>query len=211
MDTELVSVSRPSMKRGNKQIDRGNIPRKLGHIRLRLLRAARLLLSEAGTEGATARAICDKVGVSAPTLYYHFGDLQRLHSAAVNAAFMEIMVGYRRQSRAEGAVAAIRQAWAAFLQFADSEPRLARLLINAVLDGRMPSALRLTLWQLRKDLIALEGRGDLCVSSEEAVSMLWMAAVGAVSMSSRRVNDQLNIASAPELLLGAVLGAIESR
>lgn len=155
-----------------------------GHVRHRLLRAARNLLSSKGPAGATARAICAEAGVRAPTLYHYFGDLQRLHMAAVNASFLEIMAGYRRHSRAIGTEAAIARAWQALLLFAEKEPLMARLLIQTVVEGRMPTALELTIKRLTFDLELMARRGELCVSGEVAANMLWTGAVGAVLLTT---------------------------
>lgn len=155
-----------------------------GHVRQRLLMATRILLSTDGTKAATARAICARAGVQAPSLYHHFGDLQRLHMAAVNASFLEIMAGYRRHSRAVGTPAAIAGAWQGLLLFAKREPQMARLLVQSVVEGRTPAALDLTIRRLTADLTRMEQAGELRVSGEAAAKMLWTASVGAVLLAT---------------------------
>lgn len=181
------------------------------HARRRLLKAARTLLSTVGPQGATARAICDAAGVRAPTLYYYFGDLPRLHRAAVNASFLEIMAGYRRLSRSSGAVAAVQQAWHAFLHFARAEPLMARLLIQSVIAGHMPPALHLTLTRLRGDMDKLAASGDLSVPPSVAVGMLWTASVGAVSLASGENVDEAAFGEIADALLDAVMAGLLPR
>lgn len=174
-----------------------------GHVRQRLLKSAARLLSEAGLEGATARAICADVGVTAPTLYHYFGDLGRLHAAAVNAAFLTVAAEYRREARSGGALNGVRQAWSIFMTFARSEPRMARLLISRVLDGGNLPAVRLTLRQLQGDLDKLDAAGQLAVPPRRAVRMLWTASVGAAAFAT--IDEEEATA---DLLLDAVLAAI---
>lgn len=178
-------------------------PSSENHVRLRLLKAATRLLSEAGVEGATARAICAMVGVKAPTLYHYFGDLSRLHAAAVNAAFLTVAAEYRRESRLGGPLNGVRQAWAIFMQFARREPRLARLLIARVLDGQTPPAVRLTLRQVQGDLEKLDAQDKLATPAAKAIRILWMAATGAALLATTG-DDPENA----EALLDAVLAAL---
>lgn len=178
-------------------------PSSEGHVRLRLLKAATRLLSEAGVEGATARAICAMVGVKAPTLYHYFGDLSRLHAAAVNAAFLTVAAEYRRESRSGGPLNGVRQAWLIFMQFARREPRITRLLIARVLNGQTPPAVQLTLRQVQGDLEKLDAQGKLAAPAAKAIRILWTAAIGAASLATTR-DDPENA----EALLDAVLSAL---
>lgn len=178
------------------------------HARLRLLRAARDLLSEHGTKGATARAICACAGVRAPTLYYYFGDLTRLHAAAVNASFVEIMAGYRQRTRASGTFDGIRLAWETLVRFGSTEPLMARLLIQYVLDGNPPAALRLTLARLGRDLRDMELSGKLTVSADDAVTVLWTAAIGATSMVTSPGGLGTQKGGPSDILLETILAGI---
>ncbi|MFW2830977.1 TetR/AcrR family transcriptional regulator [Sphingomonas sp. ID0503] len=163
---------------------RAREPSDTPHVRQRLVHAARDLMSELGPAGATARAICDRAGVRAPTLYHYFGDLAGLHATAINAAFIEVMASYRRGNLAEGPLEAVRAAWRALLRFARAEPLMARALIGNVVDGKPPLALQLTLRRLRRDLSELSQQGLLSMTPNAAAAMLWTSAVGAVSMTA---------------------------
>lgn len=178
------------------------------HARLRLLRAARVLLSEFGTKGATARAICAQAGVRAPTLYYYFDDLTRLHAAAVNASFVEVMAGYRQRSRSSGTLDGIRLAWETLVRFGSAEPLMARLVIQYVLDGNPPAALRLTLARLGRDLRDMELRRKLKVPADDAVTILWTAAIGATLMVTTPEGFGMEKGGPSDILLGTILAGI---
>src|SRR6266566_5036170 len=61
-------------------------------VRARILEAASELLAQSADADASTRAVCDAAGITAPTLYHHFGDKEGLLAAVVDfgwAAFLE--------------------------------------------------------------------------------------------------------------------------
>lgn len=154
------------------------------HVKRELLHAAMALLSENGREGATSRAICAKVGVGAPALYHHFGDLPGLHRAAIDETFRKVASTYRRSAKQKGPLAGIRESWALFMQFAHAEPAMCRVVIQQILSGEPPKAVAGTLRQVADDLANLKDCGSLTCSPEEASELLWMAALGALSYAA---------------------------
>ena len=61
-------------------------------VRTRILETAAGLLAQSTEVDVSTRAICDAAGVTAPTLYHHFGDKDGLLAAVVDfgwAAFLE--------------------------------------------------------------------------------------------------------------------------
>ncbi len=61
-------------------------------VRTRILETAAGLLAQSADADISTRAICDAAGVTAPTLYHHFGDKDGLLAAVVDfgwAAFLE--------------------------------------------------------------------------------------------------------------------------
>ena len=61
-------------------------------VRTRILETAAGLLAQSADVDVSTRAICDAAGVTAPTLYHHFGDKDGLLAAVVDfgwAAFLE--------------------------------------------------------------------------------------------------------------------------
>ena len=68
----------------------GQLPPKM-----RLLRAAAELLANSAGAPVSTRQITQLAGVSAPTLYHHFGDKEGLFDAVVAAGFEEYVAGER--------------------------------------------------------------------------------------------------------------------
>src|SRR5580693_8394546 len=61
-------------------------------VRTRILETTAGLLAQSADVDVSTRAICDAAGVTAPTLYHHFGDKNGLLTAVVDlgwAAFLE--------------------------------------------------------------------------------------------------------------------------
>ena len=57
--------------------------------RAQIVAAAQALLEEGGPDAVTMRAVADRVGVRAPSLYKHFADKDQLESALVAEAFRQ--------------------------------------------------------------------------------------------------------------------------
>ena|ERR1700731_4855215 len=60
-------------------------------VRTRILETAAGLLAQSADADVSTRAVCDAAGVTAPTLYHHFGDKDGLLAAVVDfgwAAFL---------------------------------------------------------------------------------------------------------------------------
>lgn len=178
-------------------------------VKQKLLGAAIKLLSTAGKEGATARAICSEVGVSAPAIYHHYGDLASLHLAAINETFRQVALCYRRSAKKYGALEGIRNAWSLLMHFARSEPRMCRIVIEQAIAGDPPQAVINTLKKVSIDLGKLEAEGLLSCNADFATELLWIGAIGAACQVS--AERRLNAGLYPEVLestLSAILNAI---
>jgi AcrR family transcriptional regulator len=110
-------------------------------LRLRedIVAAAAALLEETGSEDAiTLRGLARKVGVSAPAIYGHFGDVDEILAAVVSEAFDELDTALRAAERAaedpsEGAAeprTAVRAVCAAYLDFARRRPQRYRVMFG---------------------------------------------------------------------------------
>lgn len=155
-----------------------------GRVKQELLKATRRLLSTLGREGATARAICQEVGVGAPAMYHHYGDLTGLHKAAIDETFRLVATTYRRSTKTKGPLQGIRDGWAMFVHFAREEPRMCRIVIQHILAGDPPKAVEGTLRNVAKDLASLDEQKALSCSPEVASQLLWAGALGAVCFES---------------------------
>ncbi|HEY3468452.1 MAG TPA: TetR/AcrR family transcriptional regulator [Amycolatopsis sp.] len=98
----------------------------------RLLLAAGQLLHEADGGPVSTRAICERAGVQAPTLYHHFGSKQGLLDAVVNYGFTQ----YVQAPSAEGdPVDRIRAGWDRHVEYGLAHPAFYVLLYGQIEPG----------------------------------------------------------------------------
>lgn len=133
----------------------------------RLLTAAAELLAESTNREVSTRAICDRAGVQAPTLYHHFGNKQGLLDAVVADRFTTHM----RAVDADGdPVTALRANWDHHVRFGLANPN-----VYALTSPLIPAAEAL----LAKLLNEIARHGRLRVAPETAARQLVAANVGA--------------------------------
>ena len=154
-----------------------------------LLDSAVRLLGAQGPAGATARAVCADVGVAAPALYHHYGDLPGLHRAAIDAAFDRVAACYRPRSAARDALQSVRDSRLLFMQFAAEQPQLCRLVVQQVAGGQPPRSVAAAFTRMVADLGELRAQGRLLRRPPEAAQMLWAGALGAAVLVACAVDD----------------------
>jgi AcrR family transcriptional regulator len=98
----------------------------------RLLLAAGQLLHEAGDGPVSTRAICERAGVQAPTLYHHFGSKQGLLDAVVNYGFTQYV-----QDLPDGGdpIDRIRAGWDRHVEYGLAHPAFYVLLYGQIEPG----------------------------------------------------------------------------
>ncbi|WP_370967890.1 TetR/AcrR family transcriptional regulator [Amycolatopsis sp. cg9] len=145
----------------------------------RLLLAAGQLLHEAGDGPVSTRAICERAGVQAPTLYHHFGSKQGLLDAVVNYGFTQ----YVQAPDAGGdPVDRIRAGWDRHVEYGLAHPAFYVLLYGQIEPGvpcNLTSSAEAMLLELFTPL-AREGR--LRVEAAEAARQ-FAAANSGVTLS----------------------------
>ncbi len=152
-------------------------------VKTRILETAAGLLAQSADADISTRAICDAAGVTAPTLYHHFGDKDGLLTAVVDfgwAAFLET----------KRAVAAtvhdhvaddVRAGWDNHLQFARENPKASTELMWSC-NGRRRTSSRAVreAYQMLHDRLELgASRGQLRMSAETASRIVLSATTGA--------------------------------
>jgi len=65
----------------------------------RILEAAVDLLSRSADPEISTREVCEVAGITAPALYHHFGDKERLLSAVVDRGWARFLESKRAQPR----------------------------------------------------------------------------------------------------------------
>ncbi len=96
--------------------------------RAEILDAATAVVSERGPDGATTREICDRAGITAPTLYHHFGDKQGLLDAVVTRAFDRYLARKKALSDTGNPRRDVRAGWDEHAAFALANPVLYQLM-----------------------------------------------------------------------------------
>ena len=149
-------------------------------VRTRIVEAAAGLLANAPDVDISTRAACEAAGVTAPTLYHHFGDKQGLLAAVVDfgwAAFLET----KRTVAAvvhEHVADDIRAGWDNHVEFARENPNFYKLMWSPGIGGS--SASFHNAYQMLRERMELgAGRGQLRVSADRAAQMVMAATTGA--------------------------------
>src|SRR5580693_4976057 len=149
-------------------------------VRTRILETAAGLLAQSADADVSTRAICDGAGVTAPTLYHHFGDKDGLLAAVVDfgwAAFLET-------KRAVAAVVHehvaddVRAGWDNHLEFARENPNFYKLMWSPGIGGNS-SSFQSAYQMLRERMELGARRGQLRVSADRAAQMIMAATTGA--------------------------------
>lgn len=141
-----------------------------------LLAAAELLTASANREVST-RAICERAGVQAPTLYHHFGSKQGLLDAVVTQRFTEHMARGRRDGG--DPVAAIRTHWDDHVRFGLEHPTFYVLAQGELRPGEPCSLTAAAEGMLVALLNEVAREGRLLLAPDVAARQLVAANVGA--------------------------------
>lgn len=102
----------------------------------RLVEAATELVREVGP-GVTTRRVYERAGVTAPTLYHHFGDRRGLLDAVVETAFALYWASKDAVTVTGDPAVDARQGWDAHVGFALADPKIHPLLFPG--DGERPA------------------------------------------------------------------------
>ncbi len=105
----------------------------------RLLVAAEEEFARLGFEGARLSDIAARVGISRPSLLYHYESKQALYTAVVRTAFLRLgaALAFELDGR-DPFDQRLGRAVDGFVEFVEERPSLAKLLIREMLDDRGP-------------------------------------------------------------------------
>ncbi|WP_433686550.1 TetR/AcrR family transcriptional regulator [Micromonospora carbonacea] len=138
----------------------------------RLLLAAAELLQGVGT--VSTRAVCDRAGVQAPTLYHHFGSKQGLIDAVANHGFTQ----YTAVESSGDPLDDLREGWDRHVRFGLEHPSFYGLLYGRVEPGKPCAITAPAHAALRERLTAAAARGMLRVPADDAAEQVLAANVG---------------------------------
>ena len=149
-------------------------------VRSRIIETAAGLLAQSADVDVSTRAICDGAGVTAPTLYHHFGDKDGLLAAVVDfgwATFLETKLAVAAVVH-DHVADDIRAGWDNHLEFARENPSFYKLMWSPAVAASS-SAVR-EAYQMLYDRLELgAGRGQLRLSAEAASRIVLSATTGA--------------------------------
>ena len=116
-------------------------PMSSANTRDRLLLAAAELLHESGGRTASTRAICERAGVQAPTLYHHFGSKQGLIDAVIQHGFNQYVTA-GPEGETIDPIDSLRHGWDRHVQFGLEHPNFYALLYGNVRSEEHTSELQ---------------------------------------------------------------------
>ncbi|MGH8296665.1 MAG: TetR/AcrR family transcriptional regulator [Steroidobacteraceae bacterium] len=159
-----------------------------------LLAAALKVLEEEGEAQFSTRAVCALAGVTAPTLYHHYGSADGLLSAAMAEAFAQFLERKKAAERSPDPVAALRGGWDDYVRFAAARPRLYAAMMGRVLQGAQIPAAQQAFALLIERIAAIAAVGRLALPVQTAADVAWASANAA---SLLYLTAQLRHASPP--------------
>lgn len=169
-----------------------------------ILEAAAELLATSPTGDISTRAVCERAGVGAPTLYRHFGDKEGLLSAVVDHGFEQYLARKRAARPSDDPVADLRAGWDSHVAFALEHPSYYRLMYSPAVSTP-PAAAAEAHRMLEAVLERCAAAGRLRVPPDVAARMVMSANVGVALMlvtrgevyqlaDSARVRDAIHAA-----------------
>jgi AcrR family transcriptional regulator len=121
-------------------------------------------------------------GVTAPTLYHHFGSADGLLSAAITEAFAQFLTSKEAEVLSANPVVALRQGWDNYVRFAADRPRLYAAMLVAVLQGATIPAADAARALLLERIEAIAADDRLLMETHAAADLIWASAHAAASL-----------------------------
>jgi AcrR family transcriptional regulator len=150
--------------------------------KMRLLQAAAELLAKSAGAPVSTRQITTLAGVSAPTLYHHFGDKEGLFDAVVSAGFEEYVAGERDFAPSGQPLEDIRRMWDNHVQFGLNQPELYLVMFGNIRPESRPAIVADAEALMEEMLNKAAAAGQLSVQPREAARSILAANVGVTLM-----------------------------
>jgi AcrR family transcriptional regulator len=149
-------------------------------VKTRILEAASELLARSADADVSTRAVGEAAGVTAPTLYHHFGDKEGLLAAVVDFGWAAFLESKRETAAVVHTHVAddIRAGWDNHIEFARENPNFYKLMWSPAVSANS-GAFRDAFQMLYDRLELGAGRGQLRVSVETGARMIMSAVTGA--------------------------------
>jgi len=169
-----------------KRIGRPRKNPKLPPTKERILKAAAAAFSKAGFSGVGLDEIAKELGLTRPSLLYHFGSKEELYRQVLSTRILELGIELAKFTDGEDSVTTqIERVVAGFVRFLEKDPEFAPLLLRDLMDGRGPSRELLS-----TALVPLLDHVEVAVSKEQPEFLL----------PGLDVREALHLPSSTELL-----------
>lgn len=159
--------------------------------REQLVHHALAVIDEQGLPGFTTRIVCARSGVTAPTLYHHFGDADGLLDAAVSLGFEQFMQRKRMQPRRTDPEVQVLAGWDDYVAFARERPQLYLAMTMRTLEGRNITAARESREHLISRLERLASTRQLAHPLGTIADILWATVHAASMLHIRKRNEKV--------------------
>ena len=171
------------------------------------MHAAAELLDEAQGGEVSTRAVCERAGVQAPTLYHHFGGKQRLLDAVLTHGFAEFLAARGASGDDDDPVAAIRAGWDLHVRFGVENPNFYALIYGRARPGEPCGVVADVEAMILEALKAAARRRRLRVPPEHAARQILAASTGVVLTLITQPADETDFALSDQVR-DAILDAV---
>ncbi|MDA0173304.1 TetR/AcrR family transcriptional regulator [Solirubrobacter taibaiensis] len=146
----------------------------------RLLTAAAELLDAAQGAEVSTRAITERAGVQAPTLYHHFGSKRGLEDAVVTHGFKRFLADREAAGSGGDPIEAIRRGWDLHVRYGVEHPTFYGLIYGQVTPGKPCGVVAEVEAMILRALQPAAAAGRLRVPAEQAAREVLAASTGVV-------------------------------
>ena len=146
-----------------------------------ILDAAEDLLATVGEQGLSIREVCARAGVTAPTIYHHFGDKAALVARVVEDCFADFGNAFAHRAAPADPVEALRWSFDRYVEYGLQHPIHYRLMFGTRPSRPSPAGLA-SYDGLRRRVMAIADVGRLRAPIEEATAAFWASVHGVTSL-----------------------------
>jgi AcrR family transcriptional regulator len=172
------------------------LPSADGSSRDRLLLAAAELLEAAQGAEVSTRAICERAGVQAPTLYHHFGSKRGLEDAVVTHGFKAFLAERAQLGGERDPIDDIRQGWDLHVRYGLENPYFYGLVYGRAIPGKPCGVVAEVEAMILQALEPAAAAGRLRVPPEQAAREILAASTGVVLTLITQPGDDLSLSDA---------------
>jgi AcrR family transcriptional regulator len=146
-----------------------------------ILDAAEALLASGGEDGLSIRELCARAGVTAPTVYHHFGDKAGVVERVVDECFADFDRAVAGRTAPSDPVEALRWGFDRYVDYGQRHPAHYRLMFQPRRARRTPGGLA-SYDGLRRRVATIAAAGRLVVDVDDAAAAFWATVHGVTSL-----------------------------